>query len=87
MTEASDPTLRPQSLPDDNDRALRPQALEEFIGQAEARANLRVASGEAALISNAVPCTPMLRDIPISVIRSPWCSGWRGVGGAMIRVG
>ncbi|WP_045387213.1 Holliday junction branch migration DNA helicase RuvB [Falsirhodobacter sp. alg1] len=37
-----DPTLRPERLPEDNDRALRPQGLDEFIGQAEARANLRV---------------------------------------------
>jgi Holliday junction DNA helicase RuvB len=37
-----DPTLRPEQLPEDNDRALRPQALDEFIGQAEARANLKV---------------------------------------------
>ena len=37
-----DPSLRPESLPEDADRALRPQVLEEFIGQAEARANLRV---------------------------------------------
>lgn len=37
-----DPTLRPDRLPEDTDRALRPQALEEFVGQAEARANLRV---------------------------------------------
>ncbi|MFP1644465.1 Holliday junction branch migration DNA helicase RuvB [Pontitalea aquivivens] len=41
MTEP-DPTLRPDRLPDDADRALRPQALEDFVGQAEARANLRV---------------------------------------------
>jgi Holliday junction DNA helicase RuvB len=38
----SDPTLRPERLADDNDRALRPQGLDEFIGQAEARANLKV---------------------------------------------
>ncbi|OYU19288.1 MAG: Holliday junction branch migration DNA helicase RuvB [Rhodobacteraceae bacterium PARR1] len=38
----SDPTLRPDRLPEDADRALRPQTLEEFVGQAEARANLRV---------------------------------------------
>jgi len=42
----SDPTLRPELLPEDGppdlDRALRPQVLEEFVGQAEARANLRV---------------------------------------------
>jgi len=37
-----DPTLRPEGLPEDTDRAMRPQALEEFVGQAEARANLRI---------------------------------------------
>ncbi|WP_425037764.1 Holliday junction branch migration DNA helicase RuvB [Primorskyibacter sp. S187A] len=37
-----DPTLRPDRLPEDVDRALRPQALDDFIGQAEARANLSV---------------------------------------------
>ncbi len=37
-----DPTLRPDPLPEDSDRALRPQLLEEFVGQQEARANLQV---------------------------------------------
>lgn len=37
-----DPTLRPERRPEDADRALRPQGLDEFIGQAEARSNLRV---------------------------------------------
>ncbi len=37
-----DPTLRPDPRPEDNDRALRPQMLADFIGQAEARANLKV---------------------------------------------
>lgn len=37
-----DPIMRPDPLEDDNDRALRPQGLDEFIGQAEARANLSV---------------------------------------------
>jgi len=37
-----DPTLRPDRQPEDADRALRPQVLEEFVGQAEARSNLRV---------------------------------------------
>ncbi|MGC9419945.1 MAG: Holliday junction branch migration DNA helicase RuvB [Rhodovulum sp.] len=41
MTEP-DPTLRPDRRPEDADRALRPDTLDEFIGQAEARANLRV---------------------------------------------
>jgi Holliday junction DNA helicase RuvB len=41
MTEI-DPTVRPDPLPEDHDRALRPQMLEEFVGQAEARANLKV---------------------------------------------
>ncbi len=40
--ESSDPMMRPYPLPEDADRALRPQALDEFTGQAEARANLRV---------------------------------------------
>ena len=40
-----DPTLRPDPLPEDaagDTRALRPQQLDDFIGQAEARANLKV---------------------------------------------
>ena len=37
-----DPTLRPEPRPEDADRALRPQELDAFIGQAEARANLKV---------------------------------------------
>lgn len=37
-----DPTLRPEPMAEDFDRALRPQALEDFIGQAEARSNLRI---------------------------------------------
>jgi len=41
MTEP-DPTLRADPLPEDQDRALRPQRLEDFVGQAEARANLKV---------------------------------------------
>jgi Holliday junction DNA helicase RuvB len=41
MTQ-SDPALRPDRLPEDTDRALRPQALADFVGQAEARANLRI---------------------------------------------
>ncbi|MCB9930350.1 MAG: Holliday junction branch migration DNA helicase RuvB [Alphaproteobacteria bacterium] len=45
MTEP-DPILRPDPLPEDDapaaDRALRPQSLDDFTGQAEARQNLRV---------------------------------------------
>ncbi len=43
MTEP-DPALRPMPLPEDQapNHALRPQELGEFIGQEEARANLRV---------------------------------------------
>jgi Holliday junction DNA helicase RuvB len=37
-----DPTVRPAPLPEDMDRALRPQMLDEFVGQAEARSNLKV---------------------------------------------
>ena len=38
----SDPDLRPEPLAGDADRALRPQTLGEFIGQREARSNLKV---------------------------------------------
>ena len=39
---APDPALRPEPLLEDADRALRPQSLDEFVGQKAARANLRV---------------------------------------------
>ena len=38
----AEPSMRPERQPEDHDRALRPQMLGEFIGQAEARANLKV---------------------------------------------
>ncbi|WP_341367100.1 Holliday junction branch migration DNA helicase RuvB [Yoonia sp. BS5-3] len=37
-----DPMMRPDPQPEDADRALRPQTLDEFIGQRDARANLKV---------------------------------------------
>ncbi len=37
-----DPTLRPEPLPEDCERSLRPQVLGDFIGQEEAKANLSV---------------------------------------------
>ena len=36
------PLLREEPIPEDSDRALRPKSLDEFVGQAEARSNLRV---------------------------------------------
>ena len=36
------PLLREEPIPDDNDSALRPKSISEFIGQSEARSNLRV---------------------------------------------
>ncbi|PVA05812.1 Holliday junction branch migration DNA helicase RuvB [Thalassorhabdomicrobium marinisediminis] len=46
MTDMDEPSLQPQRQAEDatheGDRALRPQVLDEFIGQAEARANLKV---------------------------------------------
>ncbi len=56
MTEP-DPTLRPDRRPEDADRALRPQSLEEFIGQAEARANLRVFIDSARMRGEAMDHT------------------------------
>lgn len=52
-----DPTLRPAPLPEDFDRALRPQALDEFVGQAEARANLSVFIQAAKLRGEAMDHT------------------------------
>ena len=49
-----DQDLRPQERPGDADRALRPQTLEEFIGQREARANLRVFIESAKMRSQAM---------------------------------
>jgi holliday junction DNA helicase RuvB len=53
MTEP-DPTLRPDRLPEDADRALRPQSLDDFIGQEEARANLRVFTESARMRGEAM---------------------------------
>ena len=52
-----DPALRPDKLPEDGDRALRPQVLEEFIGQQEARANLRVFLDSARMRGEAMDHT------------------------------
>ena len=55
--KAPDPTLRPERQPEDADRALRPQTLEEFVGQAEARANLRVFIDSARMRGEAMDHT------------------------------
>ena len=53
-----DPTLRPERLDGESeDRALRPQALTEFIGQAEVRANLRVFIDSAKMRAQAMDHT------------------------------
>ena len=61
MSQAEpDPTLRPDRRPEDapgEDRALRPQALSEFIGQEEARANLRVFIDSARMRGEAMDHT------------------------------
>ena len=36
------PLMRPEEMPEDKDRALRPKVLDDFVGQVEARANLNV---------------------------------------------
>jgi len=52
-----DQDLRPQERPGDADRALRPQTLDEFIGQREARANLRVFIESAKMRNQAMDHT------------------------------
>ena len=42
MSQRPDPDLRPRERPDDVDVALRPDSLDEFIGQTTARSNLRI---------------------------------------------
>jgi Holliday junction DNA helicase RuvB len=52
-----DPLIRPDPQPEDADRALRPQTLEDFTGQAEARANLRVFIDSARMRGEAMDHT------------------------------
>ncbi|MGO4916192.1 Holliday junction branch migration DNA helicase RuvB [Pseudogemmobacter sp. W21_MBD1_M6] len=40
--ETPDPTLRGVRQPEDHDRAMRPKVLDDFIGQQEARGNLKI---------------------------------------------
>lgn len=53
----TDPLLRPEPRPEDFDRALRPQMLDDFVGQAEARANLRVFIQSARMRNEAMDHT------------------------------
>ena len=54
----SDPNLRPEPLEGESeDRALRPQALTDFVGQADARANLRVFIDSAKMRGKAMDHT------------------------------
>ncbi len=74
-----DPALRPEKLPEDADRALRPQVLEEFIGQHEARANLRVFIDSARMRGEAMDhtCSTGRR----ASARPRWRRSWRGSWG------
>jgi holliday junction DNA helicase RuvB len=51
------PTLRPDALPEDAERALRPQTLGDFVGQEAAKANLRVFIESARLRGQAMDHT------------------------------
>ncbi len=52
-----EPNLRPDFRPEDMDRALRPQLLNEFVGQADVRANLKVFIESAKLRGQAMDHT------------------------------
>ncbi|MCV2894148.1 Holliday junction branch migration DNA helicase RuvB [Lentibacter sp. XHP0401] len=54
---AREPVLIPEALPEDVERALRPQTLSEFVGQAEARANLKVFIESAKMRKDAMDHT------------------------------
>ena len=51
------PLLREEPISDDNDRALRPKTLSEFIGQSEARSNLHVFIESAKQLNDAMDHT------------------------------
>ena len=53
----SDPELRPDARPGDEDRSLRPQVLDDFVGQDAAKANLRVFIESAKMRSEAMDHT------------------------------
>ena len=54
---AREPLLSPEALPEDVERALRPQHLSEFVGQAAARANLKVFIESAKMRKDAMDHT------------------------------
>ena len=54
---AREPLLNPEALPEDVERALRPQHLSEFVGQAAARANLKVFIESAKMRKDAMDHT------------------------------
>jgi holliday junction DNA helicase RuvB len=54
---AREPLLTPEALPEDVERALRPQHLSEFVGQAAARANLKVFIESAKMRKDAMDHT------------------------------
>jgi Holliday junction DNA helicase RuvB len=70
-----DPTLRADRLPEDTDRALRPQTLDDFIGQEEARANLRVFTESARRRGEAMD--HVLFHGPPGWARPRWRRSWR----------
>ncbi len=55
--EERDPLLSAEAQPTDYERALRPQSLSEFVGQAEARANLKVFIESAKMRKDAMDHT------------------------------
>ena len=77
--EQPDPTLRPEPRPEDADRALRPQTLDAFIGQAEARANLKVFIESAKQRGEAMDHT--LFHGPPGLARPRWRRSWRASWG------
>ena len=54
---AREPLLTPEALPEDVERALRPKHLSEFVGQAAARANLKVFIESAKMRKDAMDHT------------------------------
>ena len=75
-----DPTLRVAPQPEDADRALRPQALDDFVGQQEARANLKVFIDWRALAAGR-PWQPALEAALLGCRAMLVLIGPKGIGG------
>jgi hypothetical protein len=70
--------ISPDKRGEDVDASLRPQSLDEFTGQAEARANLKVfiEAAKGAAKRSTMCCSSDLRDWARPRWRKSWQRSW-----------